>query len=674
MSDDALGPGVDPKDPEDGGDDSDAGRAHGLSRRTFIAAAGILGGAAAFDAAFAQARLITGPTGLTEPISSLLGELESVLTDTKPTFSFVLRRREDFLFLRVDGYNLRRSGQHLVRVLASADAYIVFTFQPQHITEQAYLLSTKKSTSETPRAPGKSAALMAYPSRIAFSLPSGRAIPLTVAGLLNWAALDPSLVATAAYTPIHVESDIAKPGTGGTKPVHPVKPAPRISQPSNVQTAIELPWHLVLSPTAAGRWSHPAGAITLNNWTELWHTRLAASSAEAAADGGPFRAVWNYDVSSNGRPTLTSGAIPPDANTPFRTSLDANDRYQIVHATSDFYITGREDAVADKLWLSTRGGFLDSNGVWEKLPPSYDLEQWKHLATLGRDHYVKIVKKGFLFPFGHRAVEVTITERLFQQVGGEIVATSRQIIYLVIREPTKSYDPADTFGVANDSRDLPFRSLTITTLRSPDLDNPQAFVSNPKIHIKGAALFSQDPFVPKVGGSPFLWHFIGTDWNGQQAEFTAPAVFVVQPDAFTGSLAGKVRDAYNALSPSDAVRVGTFTGQEVAFGPSHKAGDTNHSVQTITFGAGAGSGGSLAQYEDNDQPITYPNLAQAQVRLSAAAQAAGGTPLASDPIVSYHQTYVAQRLQRSRQTSAMSTSRSRPPRPRSTSAAVAPVA
>jgi len=56
-------------------------------------------------------------------------------------------------------------------------------------------------------------------------------------------------------------------------------------------------------------------------------------------------------------------------------------------------------------------------------------------------------------------------------------------------------------------------------------------------------------------------------------------------------------------------------------------------VQTITFGAGAGSGGSLAQFEDADQPITYPNLVQAEVTLSAAEQASGGAPLGTTPVV-----------------------------------------
>jgi hypothetical protein len=184
--------------------------------------------------------------------------------------------------------------------------------------------------------------------------------------------------------------------------------------------------------------------------------------------------VWNFDTNKHGKPTLHSKTVPKDDKNhpkPFRTSLNARDRYQIVRATSDFTISGRADVQAERLWLSARGGFLESDGVWEGLPnKTFDLEEWKHLATLGRDHYVKVVTKGFLFPFGHHVVQVKVTERHFEQVGSQVVATSREVIYLVVKQTVKSYDPAQTFGVANDSRDLPFRSIELKTLRTPDLD------------------------------------------------------------------------------------------------------------------------------------------------------------------------------------------------------------
>ena len=125
------------------------------------------------------------------------------------------------------------------------------------------------------------------------------------------------------------------------------------------------------------------------------------------------------------------------------------------------------------------------------------------IATLGRDQYVKVVYKGFLFPFGHRAVFVKVTEREFEKVGEQIVATLIQHEYVVIRDPTMSYDPSDTHGVADNSRDLPFRQLTITTPRTPEIKTP-SFVTS----------FVPNPFVPTLpGGAAFQWHFVATDWT-----------------------------------------------------------------------------------------------------------------------------------------------------------------
>jgi hypothetical protein len=618
---------------------------NGFTRRWFLLGSGAVGGVAAYEASVAQAKLLTNPglsaitAKLPSSVQSLLGEIESILSDTKPTFSLVLRRREDFLFLRVDGYNLVRHGQRLERDISSGDAYVVFTFEPQHVSEQAFPLN------KTPATPGKSQARLAYPSRIAFSVPSGRSVPLTVAGLLDWARLDPSLSPSAAYeTGSGARAHAKAPGHGVTTPVHaPVhlpthgKP-PRLANPTDVQTAIELPWRLVISPTAGGgAWSHPRKVVASRGYSELWHTRLANGPGPAAPDGGVIRAVWNYDTdATNNRPTLQSNN-PPSINneSPFITSLTEWDRWEIVNASSNFGLAGRADVTAHRLWLSTRGGFLDSVGDWEST--SFDLAEWKHQATLGRDQYVKVVVKGFLFPFGHRAVYTTVSEREFEKVDGEIVATFRQYSYVVIRQPTVSYDPADTYGIANDSRDFPFRSLTITTPRTPDIKTPPpAFVSSS--HFEG------NPFIPMVGGKEFLWHFIGTDWLGQQAEFTAPAVFVYQQDGFNADNCEKVRAKYNGLAVTSETRIGNFTGQEVAFAESRKAGDTNHSVLKIVFGAGRGTGpktgGLESAFKSHDQPICYPTLTRASVVLSAAAQASGGTPLASNPEVSYHSTFV----------------------------------
>jgi hypothetical protein len=63
---------------------------------------------------------------------------------------------------------------------------------------------------------------------------------------------------------------------------------------------------------------------------------------------------------------------------------------------------------------------------------------------LGRDQFVKVVLKGFMFPLGHRAVKITITERKLAMgtninLEGKPIAYLRQITFIVIKEPIKNF-------------------------------------------------------------------------------------------------------------------------------------------------------------------------------------------------------------------------------------------
>jgi hypothetical protein len=473
-------------------------------------------------------------------------------------------------------------------------------------------------------------------------------IPYNLDALLDWSKLSPSLAPAAANSGRRARASAAAkkpPGSHPTPTKTPTKtPKPiivkatKLREPKLWETAIELPWRLVLSPTAIARWRHTTKARTLDGWSELWHTRLVAG-ANVTDDGGPLRAVWNYDVQGRpAKPTLNSSTLPKDDALdpkPFRTGLTTLDRYQICRLSSDFSISSRADIPAKRLWLSARGGFLESDAFWD--PPfstHLDMVEWKQTTTLGRDHYVKVVRKGYLFPYGHRAVQITITERRFEQVKGHTVATSRQHKFIVVRQPDKNYAAGHTFGVANDSRDLPFRTLHIVTLRTPDISLPTAFAAG-----------NQGTFAIKVptssGDQPFQFHFIGTDWIGRQIAFTAPAVFVDQDSGLTPDKAKDVRKAYNALSLDDPLRVAQVGGQTVAFGTPHKQGDTDVVLNTIAFSSTEGEGGhTFDDYGKNDQPAFYPALGQASVRFAAAEQAQGGKPLDKTPLVSYDTTYV----------------------------------
>ena len=213
---------------------------------------------------------------------------------------FRLVRHEDLLVLWAHLDNLRPSddGARLERVDPAAPAGLVLELGSQHVAEEAFL-ETAAGASRAGPPPVK--ALAAGPSRLAFTLPEAVAdLPLSVEGLLVWEQLQPSLAPNA----------LPPDATGGAAP----------ALPAANQTALELPYRLVLSPDASARWVHRSGPFAVAGRTELWHTRLAGVDV-------PLRAVGRR--------------APADA---FRSSLSDRDLDDIVTLSSDFTIRPRSAA------------------------------------------------------------------------------------------------------------------------------------------------------------------------------------------------------------------------------------------------------------------------------------------------------------------------------------------
>jgi hypothetical protein len=592
--------------------------ADGIDRRSFITAATAAGvGAFALLDALGDDAL----AALLDDPQAHAGRAIKRITTPQVTLQWDLRRRADQLSVRFDLYNLVLVGSganaRLVRKSSRRAAYVVVVFPPQAVSERAYV---EAFTSEPTPVPGTTASRLAGGSRLAFSVPSTvRAIPFQLDHLLDWSALTPNLVPVASYT-------LPRRLPRGAK-------LPVIRKPQPWETSLELPYRLALSPTTAGRWRHEQQAITHGSWTELWRTRHVHLAGGAAVEGGTLRAVWSYDpgIDMMKKPGgATDGADPP-----YLQGLLAHDRHRIVRATADFHLKGRADVTDDRLWLTGLGGFLTARGAWDINGNSVngiDIAEWKHRSTMGRDHYVKVVDKGHLFPFGHRAVKVSVTERRFEKVGPRIVAVLRKRQFLVVREPVKRYVPGTSVpGLPDAGRGLPFTSLRVATLVTPNID--PATKLDPTVP-------TIDAFAPKVGGVPFRFHLVGTDWSGREVEFTAPAWFVSTSRAYLPSMT-KIRDLYNALPVGDDQRIGAFEGAAVALAPPDKAGDTDVTMRTITFEAAAPVGATTtAVFDSRQQPRVYPRLKQAEARLAAAEQASGGVPLLPVPVLAYDPVYL----------------------------------
>ena len=382
----------------------------------------------------------------------------------------------------------RRHPSTLRRIDASQPAYLVAHFAPQHVAEKAFFEDSTESTSELPIAPVS--ARFAEPSRLAFRVPAGlEKIEYTLNSLLDWKRLEPSIVPVAQSRE------------------RPPDETAEIREPHAHETALELPYRLVLSPHEQSAWSHRVQPVTRRDadaqvtWAELWRTTLGISSG---ADGSVIlgndlmrtvRAVFaRLPGAANVPPPPCERGVDPPTHRGTVDGLDAlsdRDRYEIVQLSANVakLVDGDTGQPIDPipinvqhLALSAQGAWFSAQGNWgptdvktDRDPIELSLREWRQETSLGRDQYVRAVYGGYLYLYGHRANLIQITERRFQRRDGAspIKAYLRQRIFVTIEEPVKEYgdqglDPA---GRSVD-RQMPLRRIEVTTLITPSLDRP----------------------------------------------------------------------------------------------------------------------------------------------------------------------------------------------------------
>lgn len=306
---------------------------------------------------------------------------------------------------------------------------------------------------------------------------------------------------------------------------------------------------------------------------ELWHTHLGVKMKDGSTSSQlsklkTIRALWAFDANKNVDGYTAQG------DKPFRASLNGEQRHQLVHLTSNYNLSNftPQPVQVKKLILSNLGAYLDWHTHFE-IPStinSLDIIEWEHLATLGRDHFVKIVQEGYLFPFGHRAAKVTITERKFDN--NTKVAANRQRIYIVVLENVVTYervDPNNTFIK------FPFQEVQINVQKTPNIDKPEN-ASLIKNSIKN--------FLINVGGKGFPFDLSLTDKEGLVHNVEMPLGFIEKSVARDG---GKIKEAIEEyhLEKHNAYTNINLKGQEIAYAESFVGGDTSFETETIQFGA-----------------------------------------------------------------------------------------
>jgi hypothetical protein len=514
-----------------------------------------------------------------------------------------LVRPEDLLVLRIESENLllrARKGclfgesRHLELVPADPlrPAYLAVLFPPQHIVEEAFFeAESARETEPVTAAPVRS--LISDPSRLVFRLPEGAApVPFTFESLLDWSRLEQCVAPNA------VAREETASGT-------PRAPEPR-------ETAIEFPFRLILSPNDRAGWLHsprPVGFLAelaggrgeAVLWTELWHTQLAVRSPSGLLDPGnrhlrTVRAIWSRDrVLPNGQipDVCTPPRKDPGAADAFRMAMGAGDRYEIVDLSANFSLAVAPTPLdpnpspplyeplpiqVERLSLSSLGAWASLEGSWTPVN-SLSVKNWRHEAAMGRDQYVRVVYGGFLFPYRHPSSLVQITERKFEKSpDGFVTAYLRQRVFITCDEPYLTY--GETGLVDGDERSIdrmmPFRSLRVTTLVTPNLDPPE----HSSIEVPGEGSLGKCAFFPRVDRQNYLFHFEAVDLEGKSSEFDAPVVFVMIGRVSRQAVVDAVSHAFDG---AEDVAERAMHGQSVAYAPARLPGETAYETHTLTF-------------------------------------------------------------------------------------------
>jgi IPT/TIG domain len=484
-------------------------------------------------------------------------------------------RPDDLLALSFQLVNLQLSAGSLIPIDPGAPATIVVQLPPQHVTENAYPVDATGNI--TPGHPPITAVL-AGASRLAFSLPDGLAsLPLSLPALLNWAQLIP------------------------------VPPGPPATQPTGTQTAIELPYRLVLGIDNAS-WQHPVQAIVdpATGAAEVWRTRAEAPQAHV---------TWSPDLDAPPPPSAGGPPGPPDVAGP----LTPEQRAELASEAPALTIGA--------LAMSALGASADLRADGLTGP---ELAGWHQIVSHGRDSYVRIVQPGCTGPFGHPTNIITVFERIpatsasdgTGTVSAEALAMTQTLAF---PQPVMDYTDSESVSAyltQGQQMALPFRSVRIV--------NPVT----PPIQVLGQQPGQPLPAGPivDVSGNLFQFHVVVEDLSGATADMSVPMVFIPlsgvpqAPAIYAGAANSSDLSAQLSGQPI------AFVGQPGTAPTVPAAGDASVLVvNSMTFKVMTTPGTSQAH------PF-FASMDTAQVTLPAVNRLTGSPGSAA---ISYNQTYLS---------------------------------
>lgn len=386
-------------------------------------------------------------------------------------------------------------------------------------------------------------------------------------------------------------------------------------QPAVDQTAIELPYRLLVSPLEEdAAFSHSVVPVVRGEKSkrvELWHSRLGSRSGskqvDATENSVALAAIWSPDF-----PT------PSTTEPPFKTSLSGADRADLVRLTADetgvLPVSGKPyhpaPAYADRLMLTALGGWLNVEGAWTTRPVGpnglpVSLAKWSHHAAMARDYSVEVLRVGMLMPLGHRASVLKITERRFQPGPDDRrIAVLRQRWRIIPLEPIKQYPlPAQPFA----GREFPFTTVEILTKETPNLAEP----------------VPPDDFWPRIvtdaasgAQEDFRFALMAFDLGGNRVRFDLPLHFVAESVQSAGAAS-----QYNGSDQGVAGRtVAPLQMQLAQLAPG--PGPVTFPIVELRFGVHNVDG-----WKGGPKPRFYPMVGMVQLQSTEIAQMTGGMGL-----------------------------------------------
>lgn len=549
----------------------------------------------------------------------------------------VLRRREDLLraTLVPIGMTIDAASGEIALDPGVQRGRLRVDFGPQVVVEQAALIPPDGPANPAVPVPAR----LSGSSWIVFY--ANGDMPLALSSLLAWSR-SPTAVDPVAGTP---------PGAA--------VPAQAPAKPGLDVTSLEMPWWLSVSPNILAAWTTQTTPKRAGSRTELFHTRLALLQFGAdPVEGSPLISIRGAAlVDPDGRALVADPNLNPGVGGvtgyPFEMIPTPRDRADIVRMTTmtgNGQQGGLAEPIAARISLSALGGQLQASGSWNE-PLVSNMTSWQQRIWQGRDTYAKVVRQGFLYPFGLRAAFVQ--EGVRKWVRGSDGATRPfwfKTYKIIVTQPT--LDLAEGVqSTAAGKRGAIFRSVTCRTVMTPEL------VGTEPGQVAGGGWAAKRVFFAKVPGPggtrvPFQFAFTGIDANGDAVAFTMPLMFAEDTSTarelgptYTAQGAQALRTFYNA--GTEAERLAAFGGQAVGYADSTEisaraAGDsTSLSTSVPTAGVifdilatAPGAGPALplidSQADSLDlwlaqQPLNMPVVKEARVVVEDVSRLAGQT-------------------------------------------------